>query len=136
MYEGGGGSRFEIQAALGHLSAFDGDQFFVLDAVNGSLNRPANQGLALVDPDTPAVDLSITACDRSATGDFDLTFTSTSGTTYEIEASTSLEAGSWTKITNAVGAAGSTSITMTDTEIKTALSIDPAPAKLFFRVKE
>ena len=136
MFEVGGGSRFELQASLGHLTAFDGAQFHILDTMSNNFLIPANQGLALVDPDAPSADLEITACDRSATGDFDLTFSSEAATNYLVEASTTLEAGSWTTLTTTAGAAGSTNLTLTDAEIKTALSVDPAPEKLFFRVKE
>lgn len=48
MFEGGGGSRLQVQAALGTLTSLDAGAFFTIDMTDSTIIRPANSGIGLV----------------------------------------------------------------------------------------
>ncbi|YCM43378.1 hypothetical protein V2O64_18900 [Verrucomicrobiaceae bacterium 227] len=133
MFEGTGGSIFDIRAAIGFQTEFNGEQFFILNTVNDTLDRPANVGLEVVTPGSG--NLAITAVEALENGDVSATFNSFDGGLYALEGSLNLTPDSWTELTAPVGAGSSTTVIIPSATLRNELGLAESPAKLFLRLR-
>lgn len=134
MFEGGGGSRYEVQAALGFQDGFNGSDFFILSSTTDTLVQPANVGLEVVAPG--GGNLKITDIGVATNGDVNVTFNSFDAALYTLEASLTLAPDSWTALSNETGLGSSTTVTVPAATIQSQLGLGETPTKLFIRLSD